>query len=80
MTLTSEDLEALRNVIITTVQPMIDRSIVSAIDELSLMIAAGFTELHDKLDRQEQRLAIEAAKNENQDRQIGQIRAAMHAA
>ncbi len=84
MTLTPDDLSALRQLIITTVQPMIDRSIVAAIDELSIMIAAGFSELHDKFDRQEQRLAIKASRNENQDQEIGpighDIRAALHAA
>ena len=80
MTLTPDDLSALRQLIITTVQPMIDRSIVAAIDELSIMIAAGFAELHDKFDRQEQRLAIEASRNENQDREISHIRVALHAA
>ena len=80
MNLTQDDLNAIRDLIVVTVKPIVKEAIEVAIDELSISIAAAFAEVYEKFDAQDRWLREHNSQLAYHGQQIDHIRGQLHAA
>lgn len=87
MTLTVKDIQTLKVVVSEVVTVIVTDIVAEAIDDLKLQTAAGFAEVHTKIDslqntvdRIERVQMAEIQRSDRQDLAINHIRTALHSA